>query len=822
LKAIRNIITYFLLAVAVILIALVTAAFLFKDQVISQFIQQANQQLNTPVKIGKMDVSIFEQFPQLSITFHDVYVEDSHTGQYPLLSATKISFQLNPVEVYRGTYRVLGITITDCETNLKINPKGENNYTIFKKSLSEESVSFKIQNVSLINCRVRFLDLERKDDMVFYTDRLKATINSAKDRYEINASSRITIERMLIDKLSVLENKVFTVTANLLYDDPEKKLTIQPSELTLGKSQFTVQGSYQWKDTNVINLSTVGKNTNLQTLISLLPEKAAARFRQYQSTGDAYFNAQLHGQIGNTKSPSLRIDFGLKNARINHPEYAASLEQTSLEGMLNITALHQPHTATLSLKNITGKLQGKAFRSDLEIRNITDPDLTFAFTGELDAASLFNFYPLKSISRPSGTIYADVSFEGKTAWLKSKATAQQASALGTIDLKKLNFTFSADNIHINDLSGSLQFNKNDLALSNIEGKLGQSDFLLNGFFKNIITWLLFENQPVSIEADLRSQFLDVDQLFLLGFGKPAETTKQPEYEFRISKNLNLKFNCDVARLTYKRFKAANLKGDLLLSNEKAISKNIAFDGMGGKMLFTGSIDAKNPKANALSCAFLLKGIHLDSAFYVFENFQQNFLLDKHLKGQTDAEVMLDIVLNQNLRMFPETLVADISATIRNGELNRFEPLKKLDKYLDDDGLNAIRFADLKNEIHIEKKTIYLPQMEVKTNVSVMQISGTHQFDQRIDYRIVTPLNNKRKINLQEATGAVEEMEGRSKLFLKITGTTDDYRVQYDTEAVKRKIASDLKKEVQELKDLFKKKQKKKEAELSKEEFDWEN
>jgi hypothetical protein len=63
-----------------------------------------------------------------------------------------------------------------------------------------------------------------------------------------------------------------------------------------------------------------------------------------------------------------------------------------------------------------------------------------------------------------------------------------------------------------------------------------------------------------------------------------------------------------------------------------------------------------------------------------------------------------------------------------------------------------------------------------------------------------------------------------KLYLKITGTTDDYRVQYDTEAVKKKIVSDLKKEVQELKDAFKNKGKKKqkELELSTEEFDWDN
>jgi hypothetical protein len=55
------------------------------------------------------------------------------------------------------------------------------------------------------------------------------------------------------------------------------------------------------------------------------------------------------------------------------------------------------------------------------------------------------------------------------------------------------------------------------------------------------------------------------------------------------------------------------------------------------------------------------------------------------------------------------------------------------------------------------------------------------------------------------------------------GTTDDYKIIYDTESVKKKIASDLKKEVKELKDAFKNKgtKEKKELELEEEEyFDW--
>ena len=59
-----------------------------------------------------------------------------------------------------------------------------------------------------------------------------------------------------------------------------------------------------------------------------------------------------------------------------------------------------------------------------------------------------------------------------------------------------------------------------------------------------------------------------------------------------------------------------------------------------------------------------------------------------------------------------------------------------------------------------------------------------------------------------------------KIFLKITGTTDDYKVSYDKEAVKNKIVSDLKKEVIELKEAFKLKGKKKKKELEVEADDY--
>jgi hypothetical protein len=827
LKIFRKILFYLALVCGVLVMSLTISVFLFKERIINQFIREANKQLNTPVKIGKIDVSVWQNFPKLSIVMNDVYVEDSHSGQYPLLTAAEVSFQLNLVDVWKEKYIVQGLQIKDSETNLKINATGETNYTIAKNEgpVGSATVSFELHKVKLDNTTVHYTDISDDQQHTFISKNLIASIQSANDVYNIDASGEVTTAKIMVNQKSFLGGKSFQLQSNLVYDDLQKILLIKPSLLNIKSAAFSVSGEYRWKDRNLIDLVTTGKDTDIQTLLSFLPESIAKNFDQYQSKGDVYFDAKLKGEISAKKSPSLSVDFGFKNITLFHPHYKSQIEEANVEGSFKSAEVLDGAAGVLVLKNINGKLNDEPFAANLIIQNFKNPDVTCDFNGRINAGALLGFYPIPNINNVSGSLLANVSFRGKIELLKKKATAQRVSTQGTVDLQNIAFSYGTDKIELQNLMGNLQFSNNDLALSNVSGKLGNSDFTFNGFFKNIITFLLFENQPIGIETDLKSNFLDVDQLFEIGFGKTA-AGKNQRYEFSISRNINLNFNCDVKGLRYKRFHANNLKGDLLVKNEMAVSRLITFNSMGGDMTFSGIVDAQNKKAIDVVSTFKLNGIYVDSIFYVFENFNQDFIQDKHLKGQTSADVSLEMVLNQNLKLFPETLIGNISTSFKNGELNNFEPMKKLNRYLNDAGLSRMRFSDIKNDIHIENKTIYIPQMEVRTNVTTIKISGTHTFDQRIDYRIIAPLRNNKNINVQEAKGALEEDgSGQSKLFLKITGTTDDYRVSYDTEAVKQKIASDLKKEVQELKDAFKNKgtQKKKELELEKDEyFDWDD
>lgn len=819
-----------LLTLGVCFLTLVGSVFFFKDRLIKQFILEANKNLSTPIDIGKIDVSWFEDFPHLSIVFHDVYVEDSHAGQYPLLTASVISFQLNVYDAWHGQYTIKGLQLREAEANLKINESGENNYTIVKTDTtaahSGGTIAFALNNVLIKSIRFHFIDLSTNKEFTFLSNKLAASIRTADDIYDIEAAGELMSEKIKIKQTEVFGGKLFAIDSRLTYDDIHKSITINPSDLTLRNSTFTVSGQYSWQDTPHVDLQANASDTDIQTLLSLLPEATAQSLEKYRSKGEMYFNARLKGDIAEHKDPALTAEFGFHDATLYHPDYHSRIEQASLTGSFASSNITDPQQGILILKDIQGTLNGNAFQANLSVHNFKDSDIQLQFKGALDAAAIVDFYPIEQIADVKGDLLVDISFEGRLSWLKNKATAKRTSTKGSIELKNLSFKFGEGNVPVHELNGVLQFNNNDLALSDVTAKLGNSDFLLNGFFKNVITFLLFENQPIGIETDLKSNFLDLDELLALGFGKKqtGQSAKDSEYEFSISPNINLNFNCDVKSLRYKHFHAQNLNGDLLVKDRTAVSRRINMQTMGGTLTFSAIVDAHNPKAIDIVNTSKLNGIYIDSVFYVFENFNQNFIEDKHLKGQAYADVNLEMALNPNLRLFSETLVADIGLVIKNGELNELEPIQKLDRYLDDRGLHHVRFSDLKNDIHIENKTIYIPQMEVSSNVTSIMISGTHTFDQLIDYRLITPLRSHSKVSAGEAGDALQPAgQGQSKLYLKIVGTTDNYRILYDTEAVKKKIVNDIKQEVQELKDAFKNKgqEKQKDLELEKDEyFDW--
>ncbi|UII28133.1 DUF3971 domain-containing protein [Fulvivirga maritima] len=823
-RVVKKIIFYLVLTVVVVVTASILATYLYRDRLIDHFIREANKSLNTPVHVDKISVSSLKNFPSISLTFDGVYIEESFDkSSAPLLQAEKIDFTFNPIAVFRKNYTVEKVFIKKGFFHLKMDKNGNINYDIFKQpdtTATTQTVKVDLSKIVLEETTFKYQNQLRNVDLDFTTPSLTARLNAVGRVYDILAEGKVAVNHVSVNNTVWAENKQTQVEADLKYNDELKDLLIRPSVITVNSSDFAVEGTYQFLEKQLISLNVDGKDTDIQTLLSILPHTMVQDFDKYQSKGEVYFSMILDGEIGEKTSPKMTINFGLNDSELYHPDTRVKVTHAVLRGTFIATDLNNINNSVLDLKDINGVVEDHNFKANLYLKNFNTPYVKGNFEGKLDLESVFKFYKSESVQAGSGQLDAHLNFEGQVKDLQKKASSGRFKTTGDINLDALTLKLSHYPLKLDNVSGNLLFNNNDLALSDVSGKLGNSDFLLNGFFKNIIAYLLFENEPVGIESDLRSKFIDLDELLAANPGEESDS----KYKFTISPKLVLKFDCDVDQLKFRRFNPTNIKGDLIVRNEVAQSNRIQFNAMGGSITLDGKVDASYDKLLRVNTSFALDNIDVDSIFYVFENFNQDFLQDKHLKGKIKADVQASMTFSDNLHLYPGSLVSNISTTIIGGQLNNFEPMQRLSKYLDEDKLDHLIFSELRNDIHIENKKIYLPQMEVSTNVTDIKISGIHTFDQNIDYRVIAPLRSKKKIDRDEAFGAIEEDDsGRTMLYLKIIGNTSDYLVLYDKESVKKKIVSDIKKEAKELKDAFKNKGKEETPEIELEEddyFDW--
>lgn len=278
----------------------------------------------------------------------------------------------------------------------------------------------------------------------------------------------------------------------------------------------------------------------------------------------------------------------------------------------------------------------------------------------------------------------------------------------------------------------------------------------------------------------------------------VEKTKEENYEFSISPRLSMNLKCAIDNVKFRRFRAGQIKGNLQVANQIASTDSIQLTLASGKANVRSVVNAQQPDKIKVDCNGYFHQLAVDSIFYMFENFNQDFILDKHIRGLVTAQVQSFMTFDRGLNMDVPSLVADVKTNVTNGGLINFEPMQKLSKFIKRYELANMQFSEMENNIHIENKTVYIPEMEIRSNVSNLSIEGTHTFDQVMNYKLKIPMYNFMGKRAREVAN-----ENSSNLFLKITGTSDNYIIEYDKEAVREKITEDWQQEKQEFKELLK-------------------
>lgn len=806
-----------LVSVVGLLLLAAGSVYVFKDKIIAAAVTEINKYLNTKVDINpEIDLSLFKKFPQVAIGFKEVKVYESTPGSKNLLGrADRLFLTFDFWNIAEGKYIINKLYLENGEFNLRVYKDGENNYTILKKDSSQTGKgggSLDLTDVYIKNVLVKYRNESNEQYYEVLSHELKAEFAIKDDRYLIKLTGPQLVNTIQIHDGEYFKGKEILISSNLEYNDDERKLTILPTVISVQQSEFKVEGMYAYKNRNLIDIKIDNKNGDIHTILSLIPKKYYEKFSAYRSEGDIYFNATIKGVISETENAAIDVRFGCKKASFYHPDLHKKITDANFSGSYTNGEKRNASTTTLKLEGLRFDFDERMIQGSFLYRNPDKPYVAFDLTGTVNAASVLGFYKIPAVKSASGIIDFDIEFKGVLDDLKTREGHNRIETAGEVSVKDLTCVPEEASYKLEKTNGTFLFNKNDVAITGFTTRIGKSDFTVDGMLKNLIGAVLLENGRMLADLQVQCNKVDVEELLSFRSGSEEganEETEKPKGNFPFLEKYVIAVDVDIKEIVYKKVTMHHFKGSLSFDQPLMKAENISFRIADGDLKLTSLFNFESAQKIETTIRSGLSGIKIDSLFCMFDNFGQEFITFKNLKGEFTGNVEVALNWNHLGEIDTKSVVANIDGSIMKGELNDFEPMQNLSRFIQAKELEHIVFSELKNKVFIENRKISFPEMQILSNVSDISFSGTHTFDNEMDYKLCIPLKNLKKprIDKDASFGAIEEDTKRgSTLFLTIKGTADNYKIGYDTKRTKAKIQEDLKKEKQEFKNLFKKKE----------------
>ena len=788
--------------------------YLYEDEIKQYAVEELNKNLAVPVAVEEIELTLFSQFPSASLRFNKLFISDTANSD-TLMYAEHLYMNFNFWEMVGGDYTVSEVRAENSVIKLRIDSLGNENYLILKKDSvdkKKDKFSFALEEVSFDKIRLRYSNHNTQQYYSINSENINFAGNFSQSNYDLSATSSFYINHLKSNSVKYVENK--NAAANIvlnIYTD-SSLYQLKKAEISVGNLLFDVEGKYtNNKDSSFMNLNIKGRNIDLQTAFSIFPKQYFEALSEYKATGMVVFETRIEGVISKDSSPRIVSDFTLQDGSLTEKQTGAYLNKLSLEG--HFESRNKKNQEEITFKNINGVLENGKIKGNVLVSNFKNPSVEADLSGNLSMAKIKQFINSENIEVLEGNALFEVEFAGifNTA---NGAKPKIKTSNGFIKIENVSLKTKSSHLAFTDLNGSLSLKKNDAAFSKLTGSVLSSQFKADGIIKNIIPFLLFEEEQLVIETDFRSKSVSLNEII----GSPTSSLSGASTPLTFPDNINFNLKSHIGELTYGKFTATNLKGIITYQNKKLAAKNIIFKANKGNYIVSSEMEQTDIDSFFWTIDGTANNIDIQNFFIEFNGFGQKFITHKNIKGKTTVQISMATVIDGNMNIDMDRLYSVVKFSIKKGELiaqpalldiaDYFESNKIVKTVIDTELLKKkmkhVKFANLDNKIIIDKGKIHIPQMTLSTNVMDLNISGIHGFDDNVDYHLNFRLNDVLVKNKnQDEFGPIKDDGLGVKLFLHMYGNLSDLKFKLDKKEKKTARKEAIKEEKQELKSILK-------------------
>ena len=782
--------------------------FFYGGEIKRMMLEQLNQHLATEIKVKEFHFSVLKHFPYASFDMEEVMAQEvcDKKEKDTLLYAKNISFLFNIMAVFDKNIAVKKVLVKDGSVNIHIDKNGKNNYHFWKSTgdSTGSSSSVDVQQITLNNIRIRYFNEHDSQDYLFVSKESSLNGKFSEDQFTLNTDANLFVNHFYVNKINYVIEKPVIIHSGLAVDTRTGAYNFGKSSVRIAEFLFDIEGSVlSSKEKTNLNLAITSHEADLEAFISMLPPVYVKYFDAYKSKGKFVFKSGIHGDVSHTRNPELAVAFSIRDGSVASKDNDISLQQ------LNLTGTYLNHSVNgkdeLVIPSLTALLGGHAIKADLRLADLSNPFLTLHAAADLDLSQLQHFIKKDTLESLSGEMGLKIAFAGKVKDLPSLSSGQQyqVKASGTIDLRNVAFQLKRNPLVFKNINGSFTLQDNDIAVNTLTGNISSSDLKLSGRFNNFVNFILIPNQPALFNAKLTSTLLDLDELMA---NKATTTTGDTSYILKFNPRLVSDLDVSVGNIRFRQFRATRMNGSIHLDHQVITGKGLTFAAMDGMVYMDATINASRKDSVFMNFDSKIARLDVTKLFIQMENFGQSTMTDQNVKGVVSADVQFKSAWSVDLNIDSRKVRSVCDITIENGELHNFTPILALSKYLKVPDLNHIRFSTLKNQISISNQVISIPSMVINSSAMNITASGTHNFDNIVDYRLRLLLTDVlgKKVQSNSEFGEIEDDGlGRTQLLISMKGPVDNPHFGYDKKGVKEKIKTDIVQEKKNLKKILK-------------------
>jgi hypothetical protein len=779
-----------------------TLIYLKKDNLEQIVIEEINKQLKSEISVGDISFSAIKNFPYVSVEFDKLMILDAFQED-TLCKIDEVNVKFNALDLYNKIYIIQEISLANGYVSIYYKD-GLPNYEIWntKSDTSEsESIDFGLENVALNNVKIKYVDDGLTSEFVNKETLLKLNIEDNNTFIDIDA--QLLNRKLSLNNVNHLPNENVNLNTEMSIDSFGIDII---TNLSVRDIPFNVEVK---QNNETLKVDVIANEFDIVSTLDILPKDYLSALEDYDISGKS--SLKLKFITDKQKEAAIDIDFTLKNGTVKSDIIPFDLEQLSLDGNYTNGAKRTDETTQIDLKDIQLIANNELILANATINGLENPKVKADVSSQFNLSELEKWGYKSDLKSIDGNATYEVSYFGNVG-VKNNIDYDIAMAKKSADIsiENLSLTIDEQSPKLSNSNVKLKVVDDHLDIERLEGTLAkESKFKFIGAIENVFSYLFLKNSPLKIAGEFNSKWMIFDELIQSDTTSETNSSEAKAVQLPDDIIANVKFNLD--DFTYDRFHMRNFNSDIKYKNKKINVNNIELETMSGKITSDLTFEQLKEGKMRLISTTLLDNINVRQLFYEFHNFGQRTMRHKHLKGKIDSEIYLRNEWDKYFNPIDEHLYSFIDVNINNGELLEFEPLMEMSDYISVNELKRIKFSNLENQIEIKNNKIEIPFMEIYSSALDMAGSGSHTFDNEMDYEFKILLNEilgnkfKRKHKKKVSEFGVVEDDGIKgmTLFLKMKGSVDNPDISYNTLKLRESLVKGFKKEKKKLKDVVK-------------------